>query len=917
MKKLIQIIFFLSLYNLYASTACGQILKAEIWRESIKTRIGTTYTNRLTISNGSTRIQSIRVAVLSEPAIELVSKIPENLTLNPGEITMIPLKGFINSQPDSLLNRITIRVDSDNGQPLLRTSFLVEVEETAQSSLSLYTPDETILLYSGDQVAQLPLRLVNHRSRRQKVAIEVASLPDGIDRSGFPILVALSPRQDTSVTLRVPPLRYWSTRTPYEFIVTVRDSTGSVLGNIVYRMAMATATKRYAGQNINSTDGYGVSAAVTKLSNNQWAREGRIWGRDSLGKSQIDFQIHYLDYVSDNFRQLQNSHISIQNDRTLVRLGSMYDYHEMPLLGRGLKVNLIRPDHQWTFWAVNTNPNWLNPLANTWSGNMVSFRYDQAIANSPGSLWSVSSSYYTQSATMRAGFLNFGSLQWHQSKRHSLELLGGQSVEFSRHAADRARTLGWAGQVNYAYHSTELNWLIRSYVSSPNYAGLQKGATLLQSQLIWQPSEETTLAARLNHIRYDQIWYASPSERFRRIFGNSIAEISLKRQLKYFTVGLRPFWYSQIDFTNPFSQRADSYRISTSISYQYGPRQHVDVSYDVGTFHDRTPTSNRPTLLSHRVLSSWTLGAFNLYGYWQKGAYYLSDLRTDQPNRSMVASVTPMVDFSLFNHRLMGSVGLNYLYDALSTGTRCLAVGRVRFDITPDLWVRAVGNATPYSQQADLAYSQYRLEVTKQFSQLKLNRRGQMRLSFFEDANANGIRDSNERWMDSLLVSVNNNSLLTNSKGTIVYRNLPPSTYTVSAVSVNQVGEPVQYTEKLTVGRTVNRMIPLQRTFRVKGQLHAQTKNYDHKPIEFSRFTLEVLRNDQAVLSTAPLPDGGFVFHMPPGDYTLRVHDYARLGQTVVQTVPFKLSQSGQHPELDLTIDASTRAVEIKRFGAK
>jgi len=55
-----------------------------------------------------------------------------------------------------------------------------------------------------------------------------------------------------------------------------RDSTGSIVGNVMYKVVVATASKQFDKQDMGSGEGYGASVALTKLSNNQWAREARV-----------------------------------------------------------------------------------------------------------------------------------------------------------------------------------------------------------------------------------------------------------------------------------------------------------------------------------------------------------------------------------------------------------------------------------------------------------------------------------------------------------------------------------------------------------------------------------------------------------------------------------------------------------------
>ncbi|MFD2574648.1 hypothetical protein ACFSUS_28720 [Spirosoma soli] len=109
----------------------------------------------------------------------------------------------------------------------------------------------------------------------------------------------------------------------------------------------------------------------------------------------------------------------------------------------------------------------------------------------------------------------------------------------------------------------------------------------------------------------------------------------------------------------------------------------------------------------------------------------------------------------------------------------------------------------------------------------------------------------------------------------------------------------------------------MSRTFRVRGQLQCQLNAYDRQPCQFNRFTIDIQRDQQTVASAKPLPDGSFGIPLSPGTYTLFLRDYGRQPPTIVRTMSFTLTPAGQHPELNWTVDGSTRPVDIKRFKSK
>lgn len=891
----------------------AQTLKITLQKDSIAASSGTTFTNYLTIKNIGLQQQNIAISFLAPQTIQFLSTIQEKISLHSNEVALIPLKGLINHDNIASVSKVTIQVHNTTENVLESVSFTVLFKENHQVSVSLSTPENTKTLFSDMESAYLPLRLVHNRSRQEKFHLSVSSTPEGVNQSLYPLSVVLSANQDTTISILINPLRHWSVSMPYQLAVLVTDTTGSIIGTVSYKLVVATTHKQFKSPQWLNNEGYSISAALTSFNGSEWAKETRIWGRDSVGKAMVDFQLHYLNYTINQYQQLQNSFISYRTSQAAIRLGSLYDYHEMPLFGRGIRVNINSPDHQWTFWAVNSQSNWLSRGENFLTGNIYSVRYDQTSSTLAGASWSLSSSYFTQPTTTRVGYLNFGSFRLNRSERHSFEVLGGSSIEYAQSGPDRAQTIGWAGRLNYSYKNQALGWHLNAYTSSPVYSGFQKGATLLNSQLLWQPSDKLTLLAALNHFQYNQVRFTSAVDSYRSEYGNTIAEISLSQRLGAFSFSLRPYWFAQNNHFFYTNQKAYSYRLSPAVFYTGHNKQRFELNYDFGLLNDRIQQS-QPSYLSQRVMLSAAWGAFNLWGYWQKGPYFLNDLLNPNPAQTVFISATPMVNFNLLNNRLVGSIGFNYLYNAFYKEDKYIGVGQIHYKLTPDLQIRLDGNATPFNQQQELSFSRYRLEVTKRFNKLKVGHQGQLNLSFFEDTNANGIKDPKEQWMDSLLVTINENTLITNSKGNVTYRNIPSGTYTVSAVSAGRTGDPILFYEKLKVERTLTKLIPLSRTYPLRGQLHCQVDSYNQQPCQYNRFVIDIERNTQVVSSTIPLSNGTFSLHLPPGNYTLYLRDYSRQPQVVLKTVDFNLSETGQHPVFDWTVAGSTRSIDVVKF---
>ncbi|GAB3570428.1 hypothetical protein GCM10027578_26780 [Spirosoma luteolum] len=858
--------------------------------------------------------QTIRLSLRLPRAVQLVSSVPDARRLAPGETTTVLLKGLVSQAVAAGAEPIDLTVyDDGGGQRSFR--FWVQVVGRRQAAVTLSQPEETLVLLAAGEPGRLPIRLVHNRPTSARYTIDIASMPEGLNRAGMPLPVLLRSGQDTSLYIPLRPLVRWSVDLPYELVVTLRDGQGQITGSLMYRLVVATDQKRYVAGYDDRQPGYGVATALARNNTQQWARELRVWGIDSIGRAQLDFQLNYLNYGSDHIQQLQNSYVGLTARRLAARLGTLYDYHELPLFGRGLRVALGDAREQLTLWAVNPNPNWLQTAGDAWTGNVFSARYDRQLDRLPGASYALSSSFFTQQITHRAGWLHYGSFRYDAGEHHRVQLLLGQSSEFARQRPDRAATHGWAGQLHYTYQQERFSAQVRAYKSSPAYSGIQRGATLLYGQLFWAPTPRTNLLARLNYIDYDRLVFSSPVDARRVGYGNVVAEAGVTQRVGSLMLGLRPYYFAQHDRNSPGSQRTESYRLVPNVAVYRGAGQHIDFSYDLGLLYNRSEPG-ASGYRSERFTVMAQVGAFSLLGYLQRGPYYLFDLQNRNPADLRLLSITPT--YAMQWRQLRGSVGLSYSHSETTNESRYTAVGQVFYDVTPTLTLNLTGSGSPYAERPEYAFSQYRLEVSKTFRKSRGRRNGQLDLTFYQDLNGNGRRETGEPWMDSLLVRVNGNTLFTNSRGRISYRHLPPGLYHVSTLWASRVGDPVLFDQTLPVSGPVSREVPLARTFGLRGRLRCQQPagSYASEPCRYDRFLVEVYghTDQQRLASIGPQADGQFLFHLPAGRYTVQVQDCSRLPRVLVKSITVDLGGQESSSPLELPVEGVGRPVEVRRF---
>jgi hypothetical protein len=403
-----------------------------------------------------------------------------------------------------------------------------------------------------------------------------------------------------------------------------------------------------------------------------------------------------------------------------------------------------------------------------------------------------------------------------------------------------------------------------------------------------------------------------------------MAEVSWSQQVGRFSSFVRPYYWlqSQTLASGPF-QRADSYRLQTSLHYDSPTGVHAEAGVDMGRFASKAPPTDQFIVPSYRYFGSFGVGSLNLMGIYQRGPFLLNDRLPGQgdPRSFRQVSVMPAYQFSLFDGRLRTNLGAGLTYNTFVKSWNGLLYNTATFAVNDGLRFRLDVNAFSYAANLSAISavpwqeSQVRFEVTKLFRRSVFKASRTMRLRFFEDENGNQQKDPTESYVAGLVVNVGTTPMITDQKGGIHYKDIAVGTYVIKAVCWLATGEPVWFVDTVRVRKSVQREMAIRKTWRLEGQLQCNQTKYENQPCELDQYKIETYGPAGEVFRTYADETGQFTLYLPIGQYQINAASVQSPALRI--TVAYRIEAGQEKNRLRMKVDASSRPVQIRRFSAR
>ena len=190
-----------------------------------------------------------------------------------------------------------------------------------------------------------------------------------------------------------------------------------------------------------------------------------------------------------------------------------------------------------------------------------------------------------------------------------------------------------------------------------------------------------------------------------------------------------------------------------------------------------------------------------------------------------------------------------------------------------------------------------------------------LRLRFFEDDNGNRQKDPDESYVDGLVVNVGSTPMVTDKKGVVNYKDIAVGTYSIRAVCRVATGEPIWFHDAVRVLKSVQRDMPVRKTWRVVGQLHCKQAKYENQACDLEQYKIQTSGPEGELFRTYANETGQFTLYLPVGQY--QINETSMELSALHKTVAYRVEPGQESRKLSVDVDASSRPVQIKRFTAR
>jgi len=883
-----------------AYKALAQI-KYDFVKDTLELRGGETFSNFLKISNPYQE----NVVLVQDPGSKQLSKgllpLPDTLLLKAGESKIFPLKYLADRQTINSNNQIfTVKLLALNPNIQVQPSAAFKTILTDVNGLTIGTEEDEIYLSQMSNQAQVVVRCANNGFIPLNFRILLTGIPDGLEFTGQTTNLTLQPGSQLLLPFLA---RNKSANAAVDFTVTMQalDESNHQLAVKVIRILNVTSARRMS----SSGSGQGgalpntVSLHYASLNRGSSYYQLQANGKLNMGQSSsLEYRLNADDYHQPgaNGINLYNSYVDYQTKRWGLRIGNIYDNLDFQLAGKGVKASAKLEDQSvLSFYGIQNNYFIYNGLNNTVPGGKI-YALDYSLEKTTTAKRFTFLHSRDPLTGLDASQLSVKS-SFKLSKNETFGFEGGYSLENQSDGSSSAKQ-GFSAGLNYVLNTKEVQISGNGYYSNPYFTGLRRGLFLIDFRVSTPISETGSLTAHVNTQANNPKYQSRLTSIFDLgINKNSINIYGLAYNLRagklYFNIG--PYYMDQHLVSKGFSEfvpmpadwTSRSFRMAANIGYS-GAINSFSLTADYGYTFLNTSEKPPAPFQSIKITGSYTMPIFGLTGYAQFNPYYLSDaLSSTENHRYRLYSIGPNLHFNTLKNSLSFQFGGMYNYYGFTSSNNYSANGSFRYlmkghwAITGDVqYILTKQNMLPlfYNPELNTANTldrqsydnrQLRLGLEKQFGRQGNSSSKKLTLVYYEDRNSNGQRDPGEALVTGVLVKINNDAALTNSKGEVTFSDMKKEAYVASVT--NTKGWSLQEPTSVFVDKNKRVEVPLVKTQALNGCVKPLASKYLNA--QFALAGIRVTAVDAGGRKYQTLTDdrGGFCFYLPRNNYTVYI----------------------------------------------
>lgn len=870
-------------------------------REIVDIKGGETFSNLLRVVNlyqkPVTLTQNMQGGGLTKGLISL----PDTLRLGAGETRTFPVK-YVADRQTINSNRQVFAVQLTTAEPgIVLTAgakFIAQMGDV--SGLSIGTEDDEVYLSQLSSQAQVVVRCANNGFVPLTFRILLTGVPDGLEFTGQTMNLTLEPGAQQLLPFVA---RNRTANSNVDFTVTMQalDAGNHQLAVKVIRVLNVTSVRRMSG---NGNLGGGdlpntVSLHYATLNRNSSFYQLQANGKMKTGdQAALSYRLNADDYhqTGANGINIYNSYLDYQTRTWGLKVGSIFDNLDFQLSGKGVKASAKMDDKSViSFYGVENNYFLYNQTSTIVPGAKI-FALDYDLVK-PGAGRKLTFLHSSDPMTALDANQVSSKADFKLSAGQTIGFEAGYSLEKQSNDSEPAKQ-GFSGGMSYVLHAKKYDFSGSGYYSSPYFTGLRRGLLFTDLRLARKLGSSGSLLAHVNMQENKPEYQDRMNNSFNLGINKNaiyIYELGYSDRINRFYFNLGPYYMDQHLVSKGFADlvpvpvnwKSRAVRFAGNIGYTAGLNT-VSLTADYGYTYLNSSAKPPAPFSSLKVTGAYTMPLFGFTGYLQLNPFYLSDaLAVNEDQHYRLYSFGPNIHFNALKNKLSFQASGMYNYYGFTSSNNYSASGSFRYMIKGHWAVTGDAQYMLTNQQVPASYystelstmntserqrannRQFRLGIEKQFGREGNQQTKKLQLAYYEDHNNNGQRDPGEPAIAGVLVKINNEVALTNSRGEVTFSDMKKDEYSVTVT--NTRGWSLQEPTAVFLDRNKKMEVPMVKTQALTGCLKPVASKYlSDQP---SLAGIRVTATDANGIKHQTMTDGNgaFCFYLPRNSYTVVV----------------------------------------------
>jgi hypothetical protein len=893
--------FFLMCFTVLSVSITNAQVKYKFAKDTVEINGGGTFSNQLRVSNPYPG--RIVLVQRNKNFYKGLIALPDSLVLEAFEKRTFPLK-YIADRNTVKSNLQLFELDLVSHKPgvSVQQSARFYTQLTDVGGITLGTEDNEVYLSQTTNQAQVVVRCANNGFVPVTLRLLLSGIPDGLEFTGQTMNFTLQPGAQQLLPFLA--RNKTGIRNASDFTVTIRAMDGSnhELASKIVRIISVTSARRMGRNNEMSGTILPNSAALRYASNstNSSFYQLQSNARIRLGaESSLEYSINADQYVQANVKGLTvyNTYADLQTKYVGLKVGNIYENIDFNLGGRGLRANINHiGGGRLSFYGIENIYQLVNQIGlNAPAARVYALDYSlPGIGSGERRITAVhSKDPYTGIDVNQASAKSFFNL----SAQQVLGFEAGYSRE-KEIGAGNASEPGFSAGLNYALTTEAIQVSMNGYYGSPYFTGLRRGLLQSDLRLLHSIGKSSSVLAHVNILASSPKYLSQLNNPYNYgINKNAVYmyELGFATSIGKANININPYYMDQGLVTNNVVNmiadhkdwRSASVRLNTGINYSSG-LQNISLNADYG--YTYINSSERPPAPYHslKLNATYNLPVIGVNAYMQFNPFYLTDaLSVTEHKKYSLYAVGPNVRFSALKSALSIQANAMFNYYGFTRSTNYTATGNIRYflgnhwaitgdmqyTVTKQMPIIQVDAATiaASGMTENLYYNnrQFRIGIEKQFGSTQKESMKKLELTYFEDHNSNGLKDHGEPVVGGVLVKINGEVALTNSKGIVQFDNMKKEAYKVSITNTKGWSLPEPTEVFLDKNKQIH--VALVKTQALNGCIKVKSDKYMKDDIQLAGIRITAADENGRLYQTMTDGKGDFCFFLPRNKYTVYI----------------------------------------------